>query len=75
DAPSVKNKFEETFAEIANCRFRIDFIAGSDPQLNGKQPTVSRRQKMRDLEQHPLVRKAIETFDGEIVDVRDLRKQ
>ena len=74
DTPAIKVKFEETFAEIANHRFRIDFVAGDTQQKAGKQPAISKRQKMKDLEQHPLVRQAIDKFDGQIMDVRELKK-
>ncbi|MEE2639043.1 MAG: DNA polymerase III subunit gamma/tau [Planctomycetota bacterium] len=70
EAPSVKIKFEETFARLTRQRFRIDFVASNGKPVTEKKSMISKRQKMKELENHPMVRKAIETFDGEIVDVR-----
>lgn len=72
EVASVKSKLENTFAEIANQRFRIDFIASKGAANSDKKPVISKRQKMKELETHPLVRKAIEMFDGEIVDIRKM---
>lgn len=74
EAPAIKLQFEDKFAEITNQRFRIDFVAANSRPMAEKKPMVSKRQKMKELEQHPLVRKAIETFDGEITDVRSQGK-
>ena len=70
EAPSAKAKFEEAFAEITNQRFRIDFVTSSGQPKAEKKPVMSMRQQRKELEQHPLVRQAIEMFDGEITDVR-----
>jgi hypothetical protein len=72
EVASVKSKLENTFAEIANQRFRIDFVASKGAANSDKKPVISKRQKMKELETHPLVRKAIEMFDGEIVDIRKM---
>ena len=70
EAPPVKLKLEDAFAEVTQQRFRIDFVASSGRPMAEKKPAISKRQKIKELEQHPLVKQAIETFDGEIVDIR-----
>jgi hypothetical protein len=65
---------EETFSRIAGRRFRIDFVTlpdspsgdTSDGRTAARPPT-SRRQKQQELMRHPLIRKASELFDTEVI--------
>lgn len=70
DAPAVKAQFENAFAEVTRHKYRIDFVARRDQPAVDKKPAISRRQRIKELEQHPLIRTAIETFDGEIIDIQ-----
>lgn len=68
--PAVKSTLERAFEETTTRRFRIDFVTGAKPAAKVQAKPTTKRQQMRDLENHPLVRKAIDSFDGEILDVR-----
>ena len=70
--PQIKKTLEDAFKNIAQRRFRIDFVV-NQTQQKPKSPAMSKRQQMKELEQHPLVRAAITMFDGEILDVRKAR--
>lgn len=74
EIPSIKSKLEAALQEITQQQIRIDFVAAQAQPVAERKPAVSKRQQMKELEQHPLVRGAIDTFDGEIVDVRKLKK-
>ena len=63
-----KAKIENALYEITGDRMRVDFEV--IPELNvspNPQRPKSLRQKMREKEKHPFVRRAIELFDAEVV--------
>jgi DNA polymerase III subunit gamma/tau len=77
ERPERRQKLEETFSRLVGRRFRIDFATlPDDPQTTSAEPTVpkqpvNRRQRQQELMRHPLVRRAAELFDTEIVAVLD----
>ena len=60
---------KEAFEAVTGRKFRVDFEVGEVAAKNEQvQPVASRRQVMRELQQDPVLQKAIEEFDGEIID-------
>ena len=74
ERPEKKQKLEECLAEISGTHFRLDFAVNSSPAASrsGPAPTTSRRKMIRDFQQHPVVKKAMELFDAEVKDFRKL---
>jgi DNA polymerase III subunit gamma/tau len=75
ERPERRQKLEETFSRLVGRRFRIDFATlPDDPQTPAEaapRPQANRRQRQQELMRHPLVRRAAELFDTEIVAVLD----
>ena len=67
ERPERRARIEQALCEITGRKMRVDFevLEEQEQAAKPKRPP-SRRQKMRDTEKHPLVRKAIELFDAEI---------
>jgi DNA polymerase-3 subunit gamma/tau len=76
ERPERKARIEEALLRVTGQRIRVTFetTRESSPQKPRK-PVVSRRQRMREKEQNPLVRKALELFEGEITDLDEPRDQ
>lgn len=75
ERPDKRQKLEQTLSRIAGRNLRIDFALLQDespdapaPEKPAK-PPVNRRQRQQELMRHPLIRKASELFDTEIVGV------
>ena len=78
ERPDGRQKLEQTFSRIAGRNIRIDFAtlpdepsAVSEADRQAKPTPVNRRQKQQELQRHPLIRKAAELFDTEIIAVLD----
>jgi DNA polymerase III subunit gamma/tau len=78
ERPERRQKLEQTFSRIAGRNIRIDFATLSDESPGAvpadrpaAKPPVNRRQRQQELMRHPLVRKAAELFDTEIIGVLD----
>jgi DNA polymerase III subunit gamma/tau len=77
ERPDKRSRLEQTLSRIAGRDMRIDFVVSpDDPQGVARQavaakPPVSPRQRQFELRKHPLVRRAVELFDAEIVTVVD----
>jgi len=71
----VRRKLEQTVARLAGRPIRVDFKVTGEAEVRPTErraPTQQHRvQKMREVEQHPLVQEAIELFDAEIVRIQD----
>ena len=70
DRPDVKRELEQEFARQIGRTVRIEFAVAAPadvPPTEKRSPAVSRQQRMRELEQHPLVQEAVRLFDAEIV--------
>jgi len=76
DRPDVKRELEQGFARQIGRTVRIEFAVAAPadvPHTEKRSPAVSRQQRMRELEQHPLVQEAVRLFDAEIVRVEERR--
>lgn len=76
ERPDVKRKLEETMSRLGGRTMRIDFaVSQASPPPPKERPVTmqSQRQKMRDLEQHPLVKEAMDLFGAEIIKVQQPR--
>jgi DNA polymerase-3 subunit gamma/tau len=77
ERPERRQKLEQTLSRIAGRDIRIDFVtlpdepAAAGPESSAAKPPVNRRQRQQELMRHPLVRKAAELFDTEIIAVLD----
>jgi len=77
ERPEPRQKLEQTFSRIAGRNIRIDFVTLPDESTAAastagpQKPPVNRRQRQQELMRHPLIRKAAELFDTEIIAVLD----
>jgi DNA polymerase-3 subunit gamma/tau len=78
ERPERRQKLEQTLSRIAGRNVRIDFAmlpdeqsAVSEADRQATKPPLNRRQKQQELLRHPLIRKAAELFDTEIIAVLD----
>jgi DNA polymerase-3 subunit gamma/tau len=78
ERPERRQKLEQTFSRIAGQTFRIDFATLPDESAHASpadrpvaKPPANRRQRQQEVMRHPLIRKAAELFDTEIVAVVD----
>ncbi len=71
ERPDLRNRLETAVSEVAGRQIRIDFqtLPKEKAQTQTRQPVMTKRQKMREMEKHPFVKEAIETFDAEVSDV------
>ncbi len=71
--PDRKTMLESALTRIAGQQLRVDFLVSTSTtkQQVPPQPKMSRRQQMRQLHDQPLVKKAMEVFDAEIIDFRN----
>jgi DNA polymerase-3 subunit gamma/tau len=75
ERPDKRQRLEQTLSRIAGRNLRLDFALLQDEPLDNAtdsspaKPPVSRRQRQQELMRHPLVRKASELFDTEIITV------
>ena len=73
--PERKQKLEAALRETTGQSIRIDFAVALEKSQKPAQPQMSRVQIIRELEQNPLVKSALELFDGEITDFPHPDKQ
>jgi DNA polymerase-3 subunit gamma/tau len=75
ERPERRAKLEAAMSQLAGRTIRVDFelSSGSESPDAKPQPIVSTRQRWREREKHPLVRRAIEMFDAEVVRVEEPR--
>jgi DNA polymerase III subunit gamma/tau len=78
ERPERRQKLEQTFSRLAGRNIRIDFATLPDEssvaaagERSAAKPPVNRRQRQQELMRHPLIRKANELFDTEIIAVLD----
>jgi DNA polymerase III subunit gamma/tau len=77
ERPEKRQRLEQAFSRIAGRNLRIDFATLPDevsapmPADRSGKPPVNRRQRQQELMRHPMVRKAAELFDTEIIAILD----
>jgi hypothetical protein len=76
ERPDKRQKLEQTLSRIAGRNLRIDFALlpdelADEPSVRERtaRPPVNRRQRQQEMMRHPLIRKASELFDTEIVTI------
>ncbi len=70
ERPDVKRELEQALSRRAGRTIRIDFAVAAEPDSprpEKRPPATSRLQRMRELDQHPLVQEAKRLFDAEVV--------
>jgi DNA polymerase-3 subunit gamma/tau len=72
ERPEKRLKIEQTLSRLAGRPMRVDFVllpeSGGDEEPSSKSPApVNRRQRELEALRNPLVRTAIELFDGEVL--------
>lgn len=76
DRPDVKRELEQGFARQIGRTIRVEFAVAAQPDVSHTEkrpPAVLRQQRMRELEQHPLVQEAVRLFDAEVIRVEERR--
>ncbi len=76
--PERKDRLEAVLRELTGRTVRIDFRAASgrgQPHAAAVPKRASRRQLQQQLEKHPLVKRAIELFDADVIDFQLGRKK
>ena len=64
-----RQRVEDCLERIAGRKIRIDYVAApAAPTAERRPGPINRRQVIRRLEQHPLVKSVIAMFDGEVID-------
>ena len=77
ERPQSRAKLEEALARVAGRPIRLEFLTLQDEPTSSAAPAAAkpaaspqnRRRRMRDAERNPLIGRAIELFDAEIIDV------
>ncbi|MFV1964910.1 MAG: DNA polymerase III subunit gamma/tau [Pirellulaceae bacterium] len=73
ERPERKARIEEAIAQVTGQTVRVDFeiLPDSSSAPAVRKPVASKRQRMRQKENEPLVRKAIELFEAEVTDLEE----
>lgn len=77
ERPERRQKLEQTFSRLAGRNFRLDFVtlpddsSAASPSERPVPKPVNRRERQQQVMRHPLIRKAAELFDTEIIAVLD----
>ena len=72
ERPERKASIEKALAQVAGRRVPLDFTTVPDTAPPPAAPVPNNpRQRKKELESHPLVKQALELFDGEIMQVDD----
>jgi DNA polymerase-3 subunit gamma/tau len=79
ERPDKRQRLEHTFSRIAGQNVRIDFVtlpdeptqASSTESRPAARSPVNRRQRQQEVLRNPLIRKASELFDTEIIAMLD----
>jgi DNA polymerase-3 subunit gamma/tau len=81
ERPESRQKLEQTLSRIVGRNIRIDIVVL--PDAGGPSPgtevasvrrPANRRQREQELQRHPLIRRATELFDTEIITILDVPK-
>ncbi len=74
--PERKAKIESAVGELAGEKIRIDFVTTTSRPVEtvAAKPKLTRIQQIRELQQHPFVKEAIDLFNCEISDYYHQRK-
>ncbi len=69
--PNRRQRLEQAIGELTGQNVRIDFqvLPSEAPSRQRTPPPLSKRQRIREVEKHPLVREAMDKFDAEVVDL------
>ena len=65
-----RKQIEQALANVVGQPVKIDFTLCQDDQTGSGQPAppkLTRQQRMRQIQENPLVKKTVELFDGEII--------
>ena len=74
ERPDRKSKLEQALAFVMGRPISVTFeSAATGANSNEKRPPVSRRQRMREMEGHPLVDQAKKLFEAEVVEITEGR--
>jgi hypothetical protein len=72
ERPERKSRIEQVLSRLAGRSMRVDFeVLDGAPTYETQRPAPSLRQRLREVEQHPLVSQAIELFGAETISVEE----
>jgi len=76
ERPEKKARLESALSQAAGRTIRLDLevVAGTSAVEPRPIPVLTRGQQMKETQRHPLVRKAIEMFDGDVLRTDSPRK-
>ena len=74
--PERKARLEQVLQELTGQTMRVDFVSTGSPQKESvvRKPAISKSKQIREVKNHPMVRRAIELFDAEIVGITPAKK-
>lgn len=76
DRPEVKGRIEEVLARLTGRNLRVEFALSEDSQARSheqRQPVQSRRQRILEIQKHPLIQETIRLFDADVTNVEEKR--
>ena len=67
-----RRRLEQAVSDLVGCEIRIEFqlSQAERPVADQTKTPATRRQRMRQVEKHPLVKEIIEVFDAEVREVK-----
>jgi hypothetical protein len=73
ERPDIKRQIEQSMARVTGVPVQIQFVIAPQKKQtsSGATPVVSRRQKMREVEKHPLVEETMRLFEAEVTRLDD----
>ena len=77
ERPERRSKLESALSQVSGRTIRLDLelISGDAPAAPKAAPVQTNLQRMQERRRHPLVRQAIEMFDGEVIRVDEPRPE
>jgi len=75
ERPEQRARLEEALGAATGMPVKLEFrtLPDDSPSQAAGRPVVSPRQRMREASEHPMVRQAMELFDGEVIRVEEPR--
>jgi len=76
ERPDRRQKLVQALAQVVGREIGLSFelLAARAPAADERRSPASRRQRMRELESHPLVQEARKLFEAEVVEVSEVRR-
>jgi hypothetical protein len=76
ERPDVKRRIQEVMCRLTGRDLRVDFTVTGETQAGGReqrQPAQSRRQRILEVQEHPLIQETIRLFDADVTGLDEKR--